>query len=48
LEELEEAINRRLEGEDTGGSESDDENIDDPKDMDVGRNEQEIIGKSVC
>jgi hypothetical protein len=45
LDELKEALNQSVEGEDTGGSESDEEHNDDPEDMDAV--EQEIIGKSV-
>ena len=46
MEELQDALNQRVKGEGTGGSESDEEHNDDPEDMDVV--EQEIIGKSVC
>ena len=42
LENLQDAIHQRVEGEDTGGSESDEE---DPEHMDV---EHEILGKSIC
>ena len=45
MEELQDALNQRVEEEDTGGSEADEERNDDPEDMDAV--EKEIIGKSV-